>query len=214
MLFQRTVRLFSRQVLSKSSATLWTVSHHGPLSRGFPRQESQSVLPFFFSRESSWPRDHTCISCIGGWLVTSEPLEKPFQRAAHGWLSALTLSQLSHVIINRQILTSWFTQQICPRNVLCVPEVRDLTERASQVLPAPPCLWAALLASPADRSSPLLGPMCPHQRNVETVQCPPNRANQHEQIQSFDFSCLFPNSPYRNRRHFSDLKIAYLTWEN
>ena len=37
--------LFSRQVLSDSSATPWTVARQAPLSMGFPRQEYWSGLP-------------------------------------------------------------------------------------------------------------------------------------------------------------------------
>ena len=38
--------LFSHQVMSDSFVTSWTVSHQGPLSVGFPRQEYWSRLPF------------------------------------------------------------------------------------------------------------------------------------------------------------------------
>ena len=41
--------LFSRQVMSDSFATLWTIAHQSPLSIGFPRQEYQSGLPFPFT---------------------------------------------------------------------------------------------------------------------------------------------------------------------
>ena len=41
-----------------------------PLSVGFSRQEYWNGLPFSFSRESSQPRDWTCVSCIAGRLFT------------------------------------------------------------------------------------------------------------------------------------------------
>ena len=53
-------------------AALWTVAHQVPLSMGFFRQEYWSGLPFSFSRDSSWPKDWTCISCvscIGRWIL-------------------------------------------------------------------------------------------------------------------------------------------------
>ena len=36
---------------------------------GFPRQEYWRGLPFSFSRGASWPRDQTCVSCIGRWIL-------------------------------------------------------------------------------------------------------------------------------------------------
>ena len=55
---------------------------------GFPRQEYWSGLPFPFSRESSWPRDQTCISCIAGRFFTTEPPRKP-----EGWLPGHRLQE-------------------------------------------------------------------------------------------------------------------------
>ena len=45
-----------------------TVAHLAPLSMGFSRQEYWSGLPFL-SPGSSWPRDWTCVSCIGGQIL-------------------------------------------------------------------------------------------------------------------------------------------------
>ena len=59
--------------------TQWRVALQAPLSMGFNRQEYWSVLPFYYSRGSSWPRDwiHVfCISCIGRFFTT-EPPGKP-----------------------------------------------------------------------------------------------------------------------------------------
>ena len=50
-------------------ATPGTVAHQAPLSMGFPRQEYWSGLPFP-SRESSWPKDWTWVSCIAGRFFT------------------------------------------------------------------------------------------------------------------------------------------------
>ena len=49
--------------------TPWTVAHQAPLPMGFPRQESWRELPISSSRDSSWPRDWTHISCIGRWVL-------------------------------------------------------------------------------------------------------------------------------------------------
>ena len=47
-----------------SLATWWTVICQAPLSKGFPRQEYQSGLPFSFSRRSSQCRDWTHIESV------------------------------------------------------------------------------------------------------------------------------------------------------
>ena len=52
--------------------TPWTGAHQDPLSMKFSRQEYWSRLPFSFSRESSLPRNQTCVSCfsgIGRWIL-------------------------------------------------------------------------------------------------------------------------------------------------
>jgi len=56
--------LFSYEVMSDSE-TPGTVVCQAPLSMGFPRQGYWSGLPFPSPRGSSWPRDRTCVSCIG-----------------------------------------------------------------------------------------------------------------------------------------------------
>ena len=61
--------------LCTTLVTTWTcIDCHVPLSMGFPRQDYWSI---FFSRESSWPRGWTHISCIAGGLFTTEPPGKP-----------------------------------------------------------------------------------------------------------------------------------------
>ena len=68
--------LFSYEVMSDSE-TPGTVVCQAPLSMGFPRQGYWSGLPFPSPRGSSWPRDRTCVSCIGRWVffffLTTEP---------------------------------------------------------------------------------------------------------------------------------------------
>ena len=41
-----------------------SVAHQAPLSMEFSRQEYWSMLPFSYSRRSSWPRDETRVSYI------------------------------------------------------------------------------------------------------------------------------------------------------
>ena len=54
--------------------TPWTVARQASLSKGFPKQEYWSGLPFFFS-----PGDlpHQRISCIAGVFFATEPPGKP-----------------------------------------------------------------------------------------------------------------------------------------
>ena len=57
-------------------ATLWTVAH-----RGILQARILDWIAISFSRESSWPRDQTLISCIfswaGGFFTTSATWEAP-----------------------------------------------------------------------------------------------------------------------------------------
>ena len=50
-------------------ATLWTVDRQAPLSMKFPRLEYRSEFSFLTSGVLSWPRDQTCVSCIGRWIL-------------------------------------------------------------------------------------------------------------------------------------------------
>ena len=82
--------LFSHQVVSDSFVTSWTVARQALLSRGFPRQEYWSGLPFPSPGVSSRLRDQTCVSCIGRWIFffTTEPPGKPalFMVAGKFWM--------------------------------------------------------------------------------------------------------------------------------
>ena len=70
------VKLLSRVWLL---AALWTAAYQAPPSLEFSRQEYWHGLPLpypklqwvaiSYSRVSSWPRDRTCISCIGRWIL-------------------------------------------------------------------------------------------------------------------------------------------------
>ena len=55
--------------MSNSFVTLWTVPYQVPLPKGFSRQEYWSGLPCPFPGISSLPRDRTCSSCIGRWIL-------------------------------------------------------------------------------------------------------------------------------------------------
>ena len=58
-------------LFAKSSLTLVkprTAAYQAPLSMGFPRQEYW-YAGISFSRESSWSRDQTCVSCIGRQIL-------------------------------------------------------------------------------------------------------------------------------------------------
>ena len=60
--------LLSHSVIS--TLTPWAIARQAPPSMGFPRQEHWSGLPLP-SPGSSWPRDWTCISCIGRYTLPS-----------------------------------------------------------------------------------------------------------------------------------------------
>ena len=59
----------SHSVVS-NSATSWTVAYHVPLSMGILQARILEWVAIPFSRESSWPRDRTQVSCIAGWFFT------------------------------------------------------------------------------------------------------------------------------------------------
>ena len=53
-------------------STPWTVAHQAPLSMGFSQARILEWVAMPSSRESSWPRDRTwisCVSCIGRWIL-------------------------------------------------------------------------------------------------------------------------------------------------
>ena len=58
--------------------TLWTIACQASLSMGFSQQEYWRGLPFLSPGKSSWPRNWTCISCIGRqifypWAIWETP---------------------------------------------------------------------------------------------------------------------------------------------
>ena len=72
--------LFSRQVLSNSFVTLWTVARQAPLSMGFSKQEYWSGLPF--PPPGHLPDPGIKVAppmspTLAGGFFTTEPLGKP-----------------------------------------------------------------------------------------------------------------------------------------
>ena len=60
--------LFSRQFMSHSFGTPWTVAFQAPLSMEFSRQVYW-VWVAIFSREPSWPKDWTSVSRVGRQML-------------------------------------------------------------------------------------------------------------------------------------------------
>ena len=58
-------------------ATLWTIARQDPLFVEFFQARILEWVAISYSRESSWPRDQTCISCVsalaGGFFTTEPP---------------------------------------------------------------------------------------------------------------------------------------------
>ena len=61
--------LFSFEVMSNSFATSLTLTGQAPLSMGFFQERILEWVGISFSRGSSRPRDHTCFSHIGRWIL-------------------------------------------------------------------------------------------------------------------------------------------------
>ena len=57
-------------VVSNSFATPWTVAHQAPLSVWILQARILERVAISFSRESSQPRQQTCGSCIGRWILS------------------------------------------------------------------------------------------------------------------------------------------------
>ena len=58
-------------------AILGTVAHQAPLSWDFLGKNAGLCDAVSSSRGSSWPRDQTCISCLGDGFFTTESPGKP-----------------------------------------------------------------------------------------------------------------------------------------
>ena len=65
--------------MSDSFATLWTVALQAPLSIGFPRQISWSVLPFPFPRDPPDPGIEPESAALAGRFFTTVPPGKPLR---------------------------------------------------------------------------------------------------------------------------------------
>ena len=74
--------MLSRQVMSDSFVTPWTIACQAPLSMGFPRQEYWSRLPFPFSGNLPDPEIKPAPPALAGEFFTTEPLRKPLK---NGW---------------------------------------------------------------------------------------------------------------------------------
>ena len=63
----------SREVVSKSFTTPWTVVHQASLSMGFSRQEYWSGLPFLSPGDLPHPRIEPVSLALAGGFFTTEP---------------------------------------------------------------------------------------------------------------------------------------------
>ena len=66
--------LFSHSVMSDSSVTPMP----GSSVHGISQARKLEWVAVSFSRGSSWPRDQTCISCIGRWSLYQSHLGSPY----------------------------------------------------------------------------------------------------------------------------------------
>ena len=73
-------------VIVQLFATPWTVAHQAPLSMGILQARILEWVAISCSRESSWPRDGTWVSCIVGRFFTEPPGKPTGQRATEIWL--------------------------------------------------------------------------------------------------------------------------------
>ena len=69
--------IFSHWAVSDSFATPWTVAHQASLSRGFPRQENYSGLPFPSPEDLPSPGTELTSPALTGRFFTTESPGKP-----------------------------------------------------------------------------------------------------------------------------------------
>ena len=68
---------FGGYVISASFVTPWTLAHQDPLSKGLPRQEYWSGLPFPSPKDLPDPVIKPISPALGGGLFITEPPRKP-----------------------------------------------------------------------------------------------------------------------------------------
>ena len=73
----RKALLFSRQVVSDSFVTPWTIARQAPLSMGFLRQEYWSGLPFPSLGDLPTPGIKPASPALAGRFFTTQSLGKP-----------------------------------------------------------------------------------------------------------------------------------------
>ena len=78
------VVVFSHQVMSDYSATLWTLAHQAPLIMGLPRQEYWSELPFPSPADIPNPGIKPVSPALVGGCSTTEPPQKPIYTYIYG----------------------------------------------------------------------------------------------------------------------------------
>ena len=69
--------MFSHKVVSDSFVTPWTIAYQPPLSKGFPRQEYWSGLPFPFLGDLPDSGIEPASPALAGRFFTTEPPGKP-----------------------------------------------------------------------------------------------------------------------------------------
>ena len=75
-------------------ATPWIVAHQAPLSKGFPRQEYWSGLPFPSPGELLNPGVKPALPAVGGRSLTTEPPGKPTEEPGRPQLLGSQKSQI------------------------------------------------------------------------------------------------------------------------
>ena len=97
----------------------------------FSKQEYWSGLPLF-SRESSWPKDQTCVSCLAGRFFTTEPPWKAHWAELHDIYNYLCLlvqvptlllflvsclSMYTHFVLETTTITSLFSSMYLSKSI-------------------------------------------------------------------------------------------------
>ena len=109
--------IFSHWAVSDSFATPWTVAHQASLSRGFPRQENYSGLPFPSPEDLPSPGTELTSPALTGRFFTTESPGKPIFgfifKKKKKMLPAISVNDAcSHQTITLQLSQRWALREL------------------------------------------------------------------------------------------------------
>ena len=112
---------------SVMSDSLWSHGWHPARIHGIFQARILEQVALSSSRESSWPRDLTWVSCIAGRFFTIEPPGKPRYIHIHTYICACTHPQI-YSFTNMNLSNPYFN----PRKFIFVVQKKKLQHREAK----------------------------------------------------------------------------------